>query len=228
MGRSRRKVMFRGEMRTYSEISAITGLHENTLRTRRSQGIDLDKPSRYESELLWFQGKQRTIGEIAHLTGRSYDAVRLRIARGLALDADEATVRAAKWAGEDTNVTNDKLYTEDDRRAQYIESYFWGGEPLTTVHDIVSMFECSTEEAIELHDQLRAEIFGPRATLEFIGECHGVSRERVRQVQERALEKLRTSPRASRELRAMRENSADQERARGYHPLHEQSTQKAG
>jgi hypothetical protein len=228
MGRDRRKVPFRGELRTYDEIAEITGLHATTVKARVSKRVSLEIPSRTERESWRFRGELRTIREIAALTGRCYDAVRLRIQRGVALDASDAEVRAAKPQSADVNVTVDALRIDEDRQMQFIENYFYNGEPLTSVHEIVAMFGCNVEEAVELREQLRGEIFGKHATLEFIGDVFGVVRERIRQIQDEALRKLRTRPTSRRVLLEMREDASERERTRGHHPLHEASTQKAG
>lgn len=205
----RKRVQFRGEMRTYDEIAEIIGVHVNTIRSRISQGIPLDSPRQNVRNLVTFRGQLMSISDVARETGRSWDAVKLRLDRGVELDADHVPTAARVSA----NVTDDNLRIEEDKQAQYVESYLAAGEPMLSAQEIAESFaddpeweSCDLEEAVELREALRRELFAERPTLELVGELRGTCRERVRQIQETALHKLRT--RSSMAVRDMRDSLA--------------------
>jgi sigma-70-like protein len=166
-----------------------------------------------------FRGQMLTAYEIAEILGETPAFVRKRVRDGIPIDlphrrtrckpsAEPRPPRKASGHATASNVTDDALYTDEDPAAQYIERYFAEGEPLHSAQEIAELLECSLDDATTYREQLRREMFGGRPTLEVVGELHGVSRERVRQAQEHALEKLRKQPRSRAMVLEMRDDVA--------------------
>lgn len=168
-------------------------------------------------KLHMFREKLHTIEEIADLQGVKRATIENRIRSGLPLDVEKyqrrhppvgdrrpGRVGAERIIG---TAVNDAKHFAEDTGVRYAYSYFEAGDVLHSAQELAEMFGCkSIEGGMLIREWLRAEMHSaPQPTLEHIGDLIGIVRERTRQIESRALEKLRESPKTRAKVREMRE-----------------------
>lgn len=171
-----------------------------------------------------FRGEMRTYKEIGGILHMSASRIRARHAAGIPLDAPSQ--RVVRGVGEvadrrrisGINVTNDRLPYEQDVQAQAVNQYFLAREPLHSVQEIAELMDCDLEDALLYRDELRNLLFPRQPTLQLVGDVLGVSRERVRQLEERAYKRARAKPQNWPILASMRDDVSELESSRRPHP----------
>ncbi len=170
-----------------------------------------------------YEGGFKTYKEIAAITGRDEEWVRVRWHKGLPISVAAANrTRRGVREGDDriprtqrlgSDLTDCSLPYDEDKAALEANRYFIEKEPLHSAQEIAELMGCDLEDALLYREELRAWMFGSAPTLEVVGDISGLSRERVRQVQEQALERLR-HPRLRTVLSVMREDANQLDRMR--------------
>jgi hypothetical protein len=172
-----------------------------------------------EEVLIPFRGQLRTYREIGLILGVSPGCIRHRHKHGEVIDSP--SLYLVRGAGEKcgrrmqgANVTNDRAPYSHDSSAQAANQYLLAREPLHSVQEIAELMDCSLEDALLYRYELRASLFRSAPTLEIIGGIMGISRERVRQLEERATQRIRGKPSLWPILKRMQEDASELDRGR--------------
>ena len=183
-----RGVKFISYARWWIDQTVLKGLAEQTrpVRIPLNQSTNLARLSRVETALTQELGRSPTDQEIAEELDESVETVWAlrRVAAGeLSLDAplDESDPESAPLGEhlsgmEDADIVED---LEDQGRREFLEKVFH--RYLTDRERKILVLYFGLDDSEEM-------------TLEQIGELFGVTRERIRQIRNRAFDKLRASP----------------------------------